>query len=380
MLVVLTQLAVFRISLAKVEKSLAKGVHRTVITMNYPAAIELIAFLNGESVSKQLLYDAVHRLYPVGEGALEAMSVVGLLPEETLFSFACPDGLFQSDYSARALGKHFTNIENFASTFPGQSMPMSQTTNEVEEAIQAVMIPSVWGDDSALLSDARPIIDVLGPSSDLYYLFFDLEGMAPSFFSTIIVTEEERSRLREVHDVQTRIARGDLRGTYLFNEVYYYTVSAPNPSPFCLFHTFSEYLSEDWDRSLVIFPSHPSYLFWNYILHGQLPTVEMLTHTFDDDSGILDDAMAESLSRSLLTGILTVPMTYREVVRVLTMVGIRSPLLQNEETEVYAPYQITSTLFIPRSLMEDVVTVLAAHRVHSKAAYTAALQYYITEE
>lgn len=383
MLVVLTQLAVFRVSAHQLERKLAKGAHRSVVTMNYPAAVELIAYLNGEPASKQLLYDAVHRLYPI-DGSLEAMEVIEELPDDIGFSFACSDGLLLCDYSARTLGKHFSNIEAFSSTFPLQPMPMPQySMEEVDEAIQGVMIPSIWGmEEVRQLSDTRGILDLLGPSSDLYYLLFDLEGIHSTFFSSLHLTEREKGRLREVHDVQTRIAHGRLEGTDPFNGAFYYSVSLPNPSPFCAFHSFTSYLAEvgQVERARSLFPDNPSYLAVNWILHNGVIDPDLLSADFNDDSGVLDDDTARSLHHYLIQAIANQPMTYGEIVRVLTMLNVRSPLLKNEEMEVYPPYQITTPFFITQDVARIVATLLARHRQGTKGTYMRILEAYTTGE
>lgn len=334
MLTVITNLKSFRFSrralevkfgLTLVEWSLVSAMG------DYARMLELEGALKDEPYTTMLVYEA-----------LGVLSDPVTVPREVGFTFNCSDRPIGVEYNKKTLARHFLLIANFIEAYPDET---SITVDHSSATIQQVLL-TVLEDHPYELTDERLYaLQMLTPVSDAYYLLFNLAPRPPSFVLSLLgsLSENERRDILRSYSLQRQYALSTGVGNMSRLEL---PGGGEGLSIGFAFLTVREYIITHSLPELT--DPFPSYIFLNMLIRRyndevELPVREfLLKSTFDDDSGFLH---SEEDLRLVLGGV-ALCITHSDwdgICHILTMLGIKHPLLKNEHLHLYLPYQIEAS-------------------------------------
>jgi hypothetical protein len=319
MLSILTKFGVVRVSRSKATEIMGKTV--PVMCMSCAKAIELEAATNGEPYTRYLF--------------------AGKSEVEDRFDFICSDGRVTLLYNKHTIARHSLLVRNFIEDYP--SATEMRLDNHTSLSLTRIFHLIIGGIKCSLTDENLYTLQTLTPPTDLYYFFFDLPTtLKPDFVVSILrgITEEERSQI-----LRARSLLATLDSDLIAPESD--EVELPDQGRGLAIgyaiRNVARYLREVAVPEMV--DKYPSYTFHemvNYDLRETFETPEkpfLLTHNFDDDSGVLVRKGDRSF---LIDEILEYIQSFNwaQCCVLLGMLGVKHPLLGNESVTRMAPYQL----------------------------------------
>lgn len=344
MLTIVTDLKVFRIPLAAIEKrfSCKEPSGRFIyLPRGYATCIELLAAVNGEPFTKSRVdrFLLNHFSYGCASDGWR---------EHFTFTIVCDDGEYDTRLNKHTLARHSLLIRGFIEEYPeATSIRLPALVEDVRVALSCLTVIHEALNDGVVYA-----MQLLTPVTDLYYLLFPLQDMSPSFITSLLerVTAEERRDLLQVHRARRAIESGQI-GVWATD-----TMPDVPEGGDCLAigYTLPRVLAYVEDHSLPgLTEKHPSFIFLISLLRGGDPLKRknfLLTSKFDDDSGVLEDVFVQHITRSLIDTMSLCD--WNECKIVLAMLGIKGEALGNVGMETYAPYQLICDKKIIRDNLE----------------------------
>lgn len=293
----------------------------------YAGVVELVAAINGEPYTPYLVQDILEGLIISGRWN----------PTVPTFTFLCSDGLLPVGYSKHTLARHFLLIRGFIEDHPDEhSITVPHSSTDISNIIDTVL-----GELCEDLTDSTLYaLQTLTPVTDMYYLLFGLEPQPPSFVMSVLrgMTEEEKKDMRRSYGLQHRDELIDEHNEEKRLEL------PEGELGYCLaFEKIRDYMARCSLRDLVdLYPSFHFYDAARRTRHNALSPLRthLLTADFTDESGILHDKRdRENLYHYVLYCVDGASRS--EVCRILAMLGITAPELENEDLDPMLPYQLS---------------------------------------
>ena len=311
-----TQLRTIRVSTLQAKEIIGLEYESRVRIEAYGYAVEVEAALRGEPYTREVIHGRVHR-------------------NVDTFVITCSDRKVVLRYDKHTLARHSLLIKGFIEDFPeATDMPLTSVDSASVEAIFSTIMTRQM---ELLTPKVLEGLRYLTPPSDLYYLLFSLpETLDPSFIISIVhgMSDEERSQV--VKSYRAKCEYSDC-----FSEL---PDSGQGLGIAFAFQSVTDYL-----RGVVapeFYNTYPSRVFLillnDYRDDAKRPILRrfLLESVFNDDGGLFDHRPSCVALLNHMVALMK-EMEWKDCVTVLTMIGLRHPLLGNEKREHMGPFQLT---------------------------------------
>lgn len=314
MLIVRTIFKIFRFSRRDIEGTIGSlDVEDRIISASYALGLEIEAALRDEEFSVKIMNDA----------NIFSETIRG----DEVMTFVCSDGEFECPYKKETLARHSTLIRDYITDYPeATSIDMSRHSKDDVKATIWTMLEFV---SYPLTPGRRYVLQMLNPPTDLYQLLF---GMPTNVLSIVRgMTQEERDDVLDSYDLMSKISSSDIY----------------RPLPNCgggdaIALAFPSVRVNLNDRAPELCETYPSFYYYQ-ICDSEDRVYEckqlLLTADFNDYCGIATDRQRSKIIETIIETMSKC--TWEETCILLAMIGIRHPLLHNEDVDRCAPYQVT---------------------------------------
>lgn len=296
--------------------------YKSPIWMSYVEALELKASVNGEEATLSLLSRARNSVIMDDDAEEEE-------DESTfLFIFACNDGLIRSKYRAATLSRHFRLIEAYLEDNPGE---LYIPFEKYSRADVMLALDGYFNGD-VRLRDALDVLQLLTPQTTWGYFdnytwndmrAKDLLQLSRLFTQDDLALFHESERLRNGYDAITMPRLLGFPG---------YTILSG-------LEQARAYSVDEEEEALKLFPA-------SFVAGAQIHSLSISQKLIDSDfsayAGVPNRLAAGRLIDNLYY-IITKKgggLSRESLIRLMTMLGLKSPLLGNEDVDLLLPYQL----------------------------------------
>lgn len=292
------------------------------IALSYPDAVELEAYVKGEIVTDHII-EHVRAAIVYSQDDVEDTSNAS----DDYFSFACSDGLYESTWNKHTLARHFHLIEDYISEYTEDtSIPISsQTVDEVTRTLDTYF--GMGGDGT--VGECLDVLNLLNPKSQ--WAYFESFGWDLPAHSLLALskpfTYDDLSSFLESFSLDHGADNGVpmLRGP-------------PGYSMLSKMRQANLYCSMRWRDAIKLFPT--SFVAGIQAMGTGINPI-LLKEDFSEYAGVPNETLASRIREALYAILDEEPRLSPSLrLRLMTMLGMRVPLLGNETTVIYAPYQL----------------------------------------
>lgn len=291
-------------------------IQRSPVSLPYTHALELKAYVNGETTSETLIAATRDQLSYDDEKDYE-LNVNASLEG---FTFVCRDGPIYLTYNKATLSRHFGLIEAYTEDYPEEtSIPLLDYTKlQVREAVDGHFRGTIQ------LTRVLDLVTLLTPHSPWsYFDTYTWRGMKAHTLLQLSrqFTHDDLASFIEAHQHHQH-EPPMLRGGPGYSILSH------------LDHT-ATYCNTDVDEALKLFPASLVFALSNN-------AEELLENDFSVYAGLPSNSVEESITKGLYDAVAhnDEQLPRSSLIRIMSMLGLKSELLGNMSTNVFAPYQI----------------------------------------
>lgn len=332
MLTIVTEFSVFRVDKKLLESKTRKTFLGSTYNVLHVQAIELLAWLNDEPVTKNLVRSAL-----VPFDVKEPLEDLGVKRGRSFYFRDSTDTSFLCIMKKETLVRHFTLVRDFVAEYPNENTLPLPTLHR--GTLTSLFLAYFTHTITARLCDVAYALSLLNPFSSLVPFHFQLRDMGVEGVRLIVgsIDEKERKALLISHTLHTR--RNSRIG-------FHYLESLPDGGEgvaiLCAMGEGRRYLASEEGRELL-----PGYNSWHFINAMRMKETIGARRLFSEGFQTPDEPLGSIDISCVVTWLITYLKrcaTQEELPAVCAMLGLRHATLKNENSVVYAPYQIVAPL------------------------------------